>query len=369
MAGHRGSQLLGCPLTVYNVGVNLDQAAQPAAGVMADAAGPRLRVLFLPHPTYPSLFEPWGSDLLAALAGRHDVSVFDPGVPVAQQLADVDVVIDHGGSSGTREMADAAGSVRLWQILGTGVDHFDLDYWDSRGLAVANCPGTFTASALAECALMFMLMLARRFPAARAQFGAGDYYGPAGIELRDRNLLLVGFGASARELAARARAMGMTISAIDVRPIDDGEAREFGLVARGGPEALDALLGRADFVSLHLPLSSETERIIDARRIGLMRPHSYLINVARGGLVDEPALEAALRSGALAGAGLDVFTPEPPRSDSALLHLDNVIATPHIAGATHEASSGRARFAAANVDRVALGQAPLNLILAGRAVR
>src|SRR5438034_1261262 len=122
----------------------------------------RLSVLFLPHPTKPSMFKPWGEDLVAAIGDRNDLRIFEYGKPIAPQFKGIDVVIDHGGSAGTREMVDAATSARLWQILGTGLDHFDLDYWRSRKMPVANTPGIFSAIALAECAMMFIPLLARR---------------------------------------------------------------------------------------------------------------------------------------------------------------------------------------------------------------
>ena len=115
-------------------------------------------------------------------------------------------------------MADAAaGQVRLWQILGTGIDHFDMDYWRSKNIPVANCPGVFSATALAECAMMFILMLARRYPVTQANLKAGQMYEPAGLELDGLKLGIVGFGASGMELARRARAFGMRIFAIDIR--------------------------------------------------------------------------------------------------------------------------------------------------------
>ena len=109
----------------------------------------QLNVLFLPHPLGPSMFKPSGEDVVAAISDRHDMHILDYDQPIAPQFDRIDVVIDHGGSAGTREMADAAtGKVRLWQILGTGFDHFDLEYWQSKNLPVANCPGIFSAVAL-----------------------------------------------------------------------------------------------------------------------------------------------------------------------------------------------------------------------------
>lgn len=323
----------------------------------------RLTVLFLPHPLGTSMFKPSGDDVVAAIGNRHDLRILDYNQPIAPQFAGVDVVIDHGGSAGTREMADAAaGVVRLWQILGTGFDHFDLEYWRSKNLPVANCPGVFSAVALAECAMMFVLMLARQYPVTQANLKQGELYRPVGMELDGLNLGIVGFGASGIELARRAAPFGLKMSAIDIRDVGPDEVNEFGLEFVGKPEDLDSVIAASDFLSLHLHLNDETRHIIDARRLGLMKPTAFLINVARGALVDEVALVEALETGTIAGAGLDVFGQEPPDLDSAIFSLPNVIATPHISGATDGTSRKRAGAAAENVDRIAAGLEPLYLI-------
>jgi phosphoglycerate dehydrogenase-like enzyme len=317
-----------------------------------------LDVVFLPHPR--GLFEPWGRDVLEAVGQRHAIRVYDPEAPVSQ-LAAADVVIDHGGAAGTREQADAARRVRLWQILGTGFDHFDVEYWRGAGIPVANCPGTLTAGALADHAMLLLLLLARRFAETSARLAQGRFYEPAGTELAGLRLLVVGLGASGRELARRARGFGMEVAAIDVRPLER-ERAELGLAFAGGPDALEPQLALADVVSLHLHLDAATRHTLDARRLALLRPSAFVLNVSRGELVDEAALVAALTRGHLGGAGLDVFAEEPLPSDSPLLSLPNVVATPHVAGVTLQASRRRAAAAAANVDRIAAGLPPLHRI-------
>jgi len=322
----------------------------------------RLNVLFLPHPAGDRLFDPWGRDVVELVGRRHELRILNRERPVADELRGVDVVIDHGGAAGTREQADAAGSVRLWQILGTGFDHFDLDYWRALGIPVANCPGTLTAVALAELAMMLVLMLTRRYPAASANLRDGVFYEPVGRELAGRSICVVGFGASGRQLATRARAFEMRVSAVDIRRIDDEEIDAYGLEAAVGPELLDDRLAHADVVSLHLHLDATTRHLIDARRLALMKETALVVNTSRAALVDEDALVAALRAGELGGAGIDVFTEEPPSLDSPLLTAPNTILTPHIAGVTEEASWRRAESAAENVDRIAAGLEPLHLI-------
>jgi len=319
----------------------------------------RLNVLFLPHPVRPELFTPWGEDVVTALGGRHNFRLLDKSQPLATQFVDVDVVIDHGGSAGTRAMLDVAGSAKLWQVLGTGLDHFDLDYWRSKGMPVANCPGPFSATALAECAMMFILMLARKVPVAQANLQRGELYEPLGRELEGLRLGIIGFGASGIELAKRAQAFGLRLSAIDVREVSPAEVQRFGLEFVGKPADLDQVVAEVDILSLHLHLTRETRHIIDARRLGLMKSNALLINVARGALVDEAALEQALLAGKLGGAGLDAFSQEPPDISAPLFHLPNVIAMPHTAGTTDGTSRKRAQCCADNVDRIAAGLEPL----------
>lgn len=316
-----------------------------------------LKILILPHP--PHLRDPWLKDVAAAVDSRHELNFFDYQAPLPPQFEEVKVVIDQGGSYSTREMADAASAVKLWQILGTGFDRFELGYWRQKKIPVANTPGQFSAVALAESAVMLMLMLARRWNESQANFRQRFFYAPVGRELQGLRLLLVGFGASARELAVRARAFGMKISAVEIRDVLESEREKFGLDTVAKPEDLDRLLGECDYLSLHLHLNATTRNIMDARRLGLLKPSACLINVARGALVDEGALHASLAEGRLAGAGLDVLSAEPADPNHPLFKLPNVITTPHIAGTTDGTSRRRAGCVAANVERIAQGLEPL----------
>jgi phosphoglycerate dehydrogenase-like enzyme len=320
----------------------------------------RLKVLFLPHPV-KELTHPWTDDLIAAVGARHEITVFDEEAPLAPQFEGVEVVVDHGGSSGTREQMDvaAANGARLWQILGTGFEHFDLDYIKARGIPVANAPGQFSSVALAQSAMMFILMLAHRYRETAANFTEGVLYRPAGLELEGRTLGLVGFGASGQDLARRARAFGMRIMAIDVRPIEPQILDELQPEFLGTPEDLDRVVAESDFLSLHLHLNAQTRHTIDRRRLGLMKNTACLINVARGALADEEALEEALLEGRIGGAGLDVFEREPPDPTRPAYQLPNVVVTPHTAGVTDGTSRKRAACTAENVDRIAQDLEPL----------
>jgi phosphoglycerate dehydrogenase-like enzyme len=151
----------------------------------------------------------------------------------------------------------------------------------------------------------------------------------------------------------------MRVIALDAAPVSEAELAELGIETFGGPETLAAVLGAADYVSLHVPLTAATRHLIDRERIGLMQPTAVLVNVARGGIVDEAALIEALEEGRLRGAGVDVYSQEPPDMQSPLLHLDNVIATPHVAGMTYETIRRRIEACFANVARIADGEPPL----------
>jgi phosphoglycerate dehydrogenase-like enzyme len=320
----------------------------------------RLSVLFLRHPAGERMFRPWGEDAVACLRNRHDVRMFDPQKPLEPQFKNVDVVLEIGGVAGTREMADVCrGKVRLWQILGQGMDAFDVAYWREMGIPVANCPGFCSGGALADCATMLILMLLRRYPEARAGLDAGVMYSPCGNDPEALRLGIIGFGVSGRELALRARAFGMVISAVDVLPYSDEDIRRFGLDFAGNEHDLDRVVAESDVLSVHLHLTPQTRHIIDKRRLRLMKPTALLINVARGELVDEAALLVALQEGWIGGAGLDAYSEEPPDMNSPLFQMPNVVTTPHIAGVTRGTSKRRAAVAAENVDRVAAGLEPL----------
>ena len=301
----------------------------------------------------------WQDDLVSAIGGRHELSVYDESKPPAAQFADKEVVIDMGGSVGTHEMMDAAKDASLWQVFGTGLDHVDVEYMKSRGFMVTHCPGFLSGVALAECAMMYILMLSRGFHEATDNFKARVPYVPVGKELDRALLAIVGFGASGQQLARRAKAFGMRLYGIDVRPIEQHVLDEIRPEFMGTPEDLDRVTGECDFLSLHLHLNEETRHIIDARRIGLMKPTACIINVARGALVDEEAMHDALLSGRLGGAGLDVFSDEPPDPTLPVYQLPNVFVTPHVAGETYGTSRRRAAAMAENVDRIAQGLEPL----------
>jgi D-3-phosphoglycerate dehydrogenase len=258
--------------------------------------------------------------------------------------------------------AGATAGVRLWQVLGTGLDHSEVAFTRTMGIPLANTPGHFSAVPLAEHALLLILCLTKRLHEAERNARAGVMYRPVSDELADKILCVVGLGASGRELARRANALGMRVIAVDVAPVTAEEQVTYGVSEFGALDALDSYLARADIVSLHVPLLTSTRHMIDTRRLELMKPTAALINVARGRLVDEPALVSALRGGGIAGAGIDVFGEEPLSPSNPLLELENVVVTPHMAGATRGTSQRRCNACVDNVLRVLRDEAPLYVV-------
>jgi len=281
----------------------------------------------------------------------HDVRFIDPDRPVTDQLADIDVVVDIGRFSDGEALIRAAPRLRLWQVMGTGTDHVPVRLCESAGVRVANCPGETGAIALAEQTFYLMLTLARRAAEARVD----PWRQVMATELAGRTLGLVGLGASACEVARRARAFGMSTIALT----RDGRSRAANSVDRVMDiDAIDSVLPQLDIVSLHVPLNTATRGLLNARRIALLRPHALVINVSRGGLIDEQAVAAALCERRIGGAGLDTFDHEPLPASSPLLSALNVVLTPHMAGRTVETARRRMNVVRENCRRLAVG-APL----------
>lgn len=327
-----------------------------------DMAERRLRVLFLPQPGVP-VTEGRTYRHLAAVSERHDTRAFDGTMPAAPQFDGMEVVVDMGGNASTEkiDLASAAG-VRHFQVQTNGLDHVEVEHILSKGITLSHCPGYLSADALAQNAMMFILLLAARYKTAVGNFHGGTYYNPEGAKLEGKKLVIIGYGASGLQLALRAHPFGIRISAIDVRMIPTELLDQVPLEFLGSPEDMDDVIAECDILSVHLHLHAGTRHIIDERRIGLLKPTAWVINVARGALIDEEALYNALLAGNLGGAGLDVFETEPPDSNHPVFALPNVYATPHTAGGTESTTDNRARFAADNLDRIARGEEPRGLI-------
>lgn len=227
--------------------------------------------------------------------------------------------------------------------FGVGLDGLDLDALDRRGVLLAWTGGTNSRS-VAELALMMIIALLRRVPALNAEMKAGGFRQEKGGTLSGRVVGLVGGGAVGRDLARLLAPFGTRVLCADPAP-DHRALNELDVET----VELDELLRSSDVVSVHAPLTPATRGLIGAGALAKMKPSAVLVNTARGGLVDEAALKAALKEGRLAGAGLDVFESEPPK-DPELISLPSVLATPHIGGSTEEAILAMGRAAIAGLD-------------------
>ncbi len=244
------------------------------------------------------------------------------------------------------DLLDAAAHLEVVGRLGVGLDNIDLDVCQARGIKVVYAQGA-NAMSVTEYVLAGILLLLRRAFLATAEVVAGKWPRTRllGHEVEGKTLGLVGFGAIAREIAPRARALGMRVLAYD--PFVPADDRAWARLAVRRC-TLTELLHAADVVSLHVPLNEDTRHLIDAAALAEMKEGAALINSARGGVVDEQALTASLRAGHLAGAMLDVFETEPLPAGSHWVGVPNVILTPHIAGVTAESNARvSARVAAA----------------------
>ena len=231
-----------------------------------------------------------------------------------------------------RPLFEALPDLKIISILGTGTDNIDLAAATDHGVAVANAPGASTVS-VAELTVTLMMNIARHVALMDSLVRAKQWHHVQGVEMRGKTLGLVGLGAIGQEVATISRAFGMNLLAWSPTK-DEERANRIGATMVELPE----LLAQSDFVSLHLRLSPQTTGIIGEKELALMKPTAFLINTARGALVDEKALVEALSHKQIAGAGLDVYAKEPLPEDSPFLSLDNVVLTPHCGWVTAEAS-------------------------------
>ena len=252
------------------------------------------------------------------------------GLPAA--LADADALVVRSAVQVDDALMEKAPKLRVIGRAGVGVDNIDADAATRRGIVVMNTPGA-NAVAVAELTIGLMLGLARKVPVANSSMHAGKWEKKSlrGAELKGKTLGIVGLGRIGIEVAKRARGFGLEIIGSDPF-VSAAVARENGIRL----VTLEELFAGSDYLTLHVGLTPQTHGIINAKTIAAMKKGVRIINCARGELVEEAALAAALKSGQVGGAALDVFTVEPPK-DSPFFGLDNVILTPHIAGSTAEA--------------------------------
>lgn len=251
-------------------------------------------------------------------------------------VRDYDGLVVRSETKVTASLMDEAVRLRAIGRAGVGVDNIDVPAATSRGIIVMNAPDGNTMTT-AEHTLALLLALARGVPQAHASLQGGKWERKKfiGVELRGKTLGIVGLGRIGRVVASRARGFEMKVLAFDPFVAPE-QARDMELELG----SLEEVCARADFLTVHTPLTAETRGIIGAREFARMKPEVRIINCARGGLIDERALYEALKDGRVAGAALDVFEEEPPTQDNPLLQFAQVITTPHLGASTREAQEG-----------------------------
>jgi D-3-phosphoglycerate dehydrogenase / 2-oxoglutarate reductase len=265
-----------------------------------------------------------------------DIEVSDPikdQAQLAQKLRDVDVLIVRSATTVTAEALQHATQLKVIGRAGAGVDTIDVDAATERGVAVMNAPDGNTLAA-AEQALALLFALARHVPKADAGMKAGEWpkAGLTGFELEGKKLGVIGLGRIGATVARKAQGIGMDVAAYDPF-LPSSVAGRVSVPMK----SLDELLSKADVVTLHIPRTKETTNILDEARLRSMKKGAYLINAARGGLVDEDAVLRLLDEGHLAGAALDTFATEPLPADSPLRKHAKIVLTPHLGASTGEA--------------------------------
>jgi glyoxylate reductase len=329
---------------------------------MAPASKPRPKVIVtrrLPQPVETRMAElfdvelnledvPLSQAALADAAARCDVLV-----PTVTDEIDADVM----------KAATAGGRLKLMANFGVGVDHIDLAAARAARVAVTNTPGVLTDDT-ADLVMALILSVPRRMAEGEKLVRAGLWQGwaPTGMlghRITGKRLGIIGMGRIGRAVAQRARAFGLTVHYHNRHRLP---AEVEGELEATWWENLDAMLARVDFITINCPHTPETHHLIDARRFGLMQKQAYIINAARGEIIDEGALCEALARGQIAGAGLDVFEREPAL-DARLLDLPGVVLLPHMGSATFEGRQAMGEKVIANIRVWADGHRPPDLVL------
>jgi phosphoglycerate dehydrogenase-like enzyme len=303
-------------------------ASRPALARRLEAAGLTCELLEWPDGRFATL--PSNIDVVIPLIGRVDAGLMD------------------------------ARSFRLIQQWGAGLDGVDVDAARRRRIWVANVPSAgANAESVAEHAIFLMFSLLRRLPDMQTTLRRGGLGAPIGRTLMGRTICLYGLGAIARALAQRLRPLGTRLLGLTRDPTA-AKVASFGLDACYGISERRICFSQTEILVPCAPLTAETREMVDADALAALPRGAYLVNVARGGLVNYAALVEALSSGQLAGAGLDVYWQEPIAPEDPLLGLPNVIATPHVAGVTEQSYAQIAQTVCGNIERLTRGEPPIN---------
>jgi D-3-phosphoglycerate dehydrogenase len=264
-------------------------------------------------------------------------------------LSDASAILIRSATKVDEEAIAAAPRLKVIARAGVGLDNVDIKAATTAGVMVVNAPTSNIISA-AELTVGHIISLSRFIPAAHASLAAGTWKRSkfTGTELYEKTVGIIGLGRIGALITARLQAFGMNVVAYDPY-VTSARAQQLGVTLL----TLDELLAQSDFITIHMPKTPETTGMISTEQFATMKPTAFIVNVARGGLIDEDALYAALKSQRIAGAGLDVFVSEPPL-ESPLLTLDNIILTPHLGASTDEAQE-KAGVSVAKSVRLALG--------------
>jgi D-3-phosphoglycerate dehydrogenase / 2-oxoglutarate reductase len=296
--------------------------------------------------------------------GLTDSDIVDYNKPLLAQLVDANVIVNDF-SKIDKTLIDGCPNLRLVHQIGIGYDNVDVGYCTSKSVYVANVP-LANAISVAEHTLFLILYLAKNMKGTPASTGTSilgsRLAGVLGSELQGKTITIVGLGATGLEVAKRAKSFGMQVVAVTKNPSLKKPEKEYFVDSIGGLETLSESLARADYVSLHTPLTEETRSMMGNKELGLMKKSSFLINVARAPIVDREALFTELSSKKISGAAFDVFWEEPADSNDKLLKLDNFVLTPHIAGWTNESVDAIARIITTNIERISQAEVPLTIV-------
>ena len=297
--------------------------------------------------------------------------IIDYKTPILPQIADAEVIINGFGTI-DKSLIDKCPNLQLIQQTGIGVDNVDISYCTSKSILVANVP-LANAVSVAEHTLFLILYLAKNVREKLSDNNINTHKGiiferrlpgTLGFEIQRKVLVIIGLGATGLEVAKRAKSFGMHVIAVTKNPFlkKPGIDKAYFVDNIGGPEILSESISRADYISLHTPLTEETKNMIGAKELALMKKTAYLVNVARAPIVNKESLYIVLSNTKIAGAAFDVFWEEPPDSNDKLLKLNNFLLTPHIAGWTADSVDAIARIIATNIERFAQGETPLTIV-------
>lgn len=296
--------------------------------------------------------------------GLTDSDTIDYNKPILPQLLDANVIVNDF-SKIDKTLIDGCPNLRLVHQIGIGYDNVDVGYCTSKSIYVANVP-LANAVSVAEHTMFLILYLAKNMKGTSTSTGTSILEcRPAGVlgsELQGKTITIIGLGATGLEVAKRAKSFGMHVVAVTKNPKLKKPEKYYLVDSIGGLETLSESIARADYVSVHTPLTEETRSMMGKKELGLMKKSSFLINVARAPIVDREALFTELSNKKISGAAFDVFWEEPTDSNDKLLKLDNFVLTPHIAGWTNESVDAIARIITTNIERISQAEVPLTIV-------